>query len=123
PAVPPDEHREEYSFDRLGVRVPAVLVSPWVGRGVDHTVFDHTSILKYAIEKWSLAPLGERAARANGIGVVLRPGEPRRDTPERLIVGEPDAATKAEEAKEATALNELQAAMVALATFLELQAP
>jgi phospholipase C len=123
-AVPPDEHREEYSFDRLGVRVPAVLVSPWVGRGVDHTVFDHTSILKYAIEKWSLAPLGERAAQANGIGVVLKTdGEPRRDTPERLIVPEPDAATKAEEAKETTALNELQAAMVALATFLELQAP
>lgn len=28
-AVPPDEHHEGFAFDRLGVRVPAVLVSPW----------------------------------------------------------------------------------------------
>jgi hypothetical protein len=123
-AVPPDEHRDEYSFDRLGVRVPAVLVSPWVGRGVEHTVFDHTSILKYAIEKWSLAPLGERAAAANSIAVALRPGgEPRRDTPEILRVPEPDAATLAEAAKEATQLNDLQAAMAALATYLDLRVP
>jgi phospholipase C len=123
-AVPPDEHRQEYSFDRLGVRVPAVLVSPWVDRRVEHAVFDHTSILKYAIEKWSLGPLGERAASANSLAVALRPGgEPRRDTPERLVVPEPAPATLAEEAKEATELNELQMAMAALAMYLELQTP
>ena len=123
-AVPPDEHRQEYSFDRLGVRVPAVLVSPWVDKRVEHTVFDHTSVLKYAIEKWSLGPLGERAASATSLAVALRPGgEPRRDTPERLVVPEPAPATLAEEAKEATELNELQMAMVALAMFLEVQTP
>jgi phospholipase C len=123
-AVPPDEHRQEYSFDRLGVRVPAVLVSPWVDRRVEHTVFDHTSILKYAIDKWSLGSLGERAASANPIGVALRGGgEPRRDTPERLHVPEPDAATMAEEAREPTELNELQMAMSALSMYLEVQTP
>src|SRR5262245_9671855 len=36
----------KFKFDRLGVRVPAVLVSPWVGKGrVDHRVYDHTSLL------------------------------------------------------------------------------
>src|SRR5262245_22361106 len=35
-----------FGFDRLGVRVPALLVSPWVPRGqVDPTVYDHTSLL------------------------------------------------------------------------------
>ena len=35
----------QFGFDRLGVRVPAILVSPWVGQGVaDHTVYDHTSL-------------------------------------------------------------------------------
>ena len=35
----------QFRFDRLGVRVPAILVSPWVGEGVaDHTVYDHASL-------------------------------------------------------------------------------
>src|SRR5262249_19034227 len=35
----------QFGFDRLGLRVPAILVSPWVGEGVaDHTVYDHTSL-------------------------------------------------------------------------------
>ena len=35
----------EFAFDRLGVRVPAVIVSPWIPKGtVDHTVYDHASI-------------------------------------------------------------------------------
>jgi hypothetical protein len=34
-----------FNFDRLGVRVPAVLVSPWIPRGtVVNRVFDHASI-------------------------------------------------------------------------------
>jgi len=47
-AVSPDASRAQpsgFAFDRLGVRVPAVLVSPWVAAGrVDHTVYDHTSV-------------------------------------------------------------------------------
>ena len=47
-AVPPDARRAEpsgFPFDRLGVRVPALLVSPWVGEGrVDHATYDHTSL-------------------------------------------------------------------------------
>jgi phospholipase C len=35
------------AFERLGPRVPALLVSPWLARGsVDHVVRDHTSIIK-----------------------------------------------------------------------------
>jgi phospholipase C len=65
PAVPPDHHTEEYTFDRLGVRVPAILVSPFVKPGVIHTTFDHTSLLKYLVDKWQLGPLGERVAQAS----------------------------------------------------------
>ncbi len=77
-AVSPDDHHEEYAFDRLGIRVPALLVSPWLDRGLDATVFDHTSLLKYLTEKWGLGPLGNRTAQANNIGKVIR-----RDTPAR----------------------------------------
>jgi phospholipase C len=83
-AKPPDDHREEYAFDQLGVRVPALLVSPWVGRGTWHTRFDHTSLLKYLAEKWSFAPLGARAADANNIGEAIRESVPRTDTVEKI---------------------------------------
>ena len=65
PTVPPDHHQEEYTFDKLGARVPAILVSPWMANDVCSDVFDHTSLLKYLIEKWCLGPLGARAAQAN----------------------------------------------------------
>jgi phospholipase C len=121
-AVPPDEHRDDYTFDRLGVRVPALLVSPWVGPGVEHTTFDHTSLLKYLIEKWELGPLGERAARANSIAVALRTGDeggaPRDDAPEKIDVPEP-----APDVPDPSGLNELQMAMIALALFLETRTP
>lgn len=34
-----------FAFDRLGVRVPAIIISPYIAKGtVDHTVYDHSSI-------------------------------------------------------------------------------
>ena len=79
-AVAPDDHQQEYAFDRLGVRVPAVLVSPWVSRGVEHTQFDHTSLLKYLTAKWNLGPLGNRTAAASSIAAAIREPAPRTDT-------------------------------------------
>lgn len=77
PAAPtPDGCTLEYAFDRLGVRVPAVLVSPWVRAGVfpdDKGIhFDHTSLGKYLCNKWGLSPLGSRMQQANSIEGVLR---------------------------------------------------
>lgn len=79
-AVAPDDHQGEYTFDQLGVRVPALLVSPWASRTVEHTQFDHTSVLKYLIDKWNLGPLGRRAAAATSIAIALRESQPRTDT-------------------------------------------
>ena len=79
-AVPPDAHQEEYSFDRLGPRVPALLISPWVSRRVEHTVFDHTSVLRYLVDKWGLGALGQRTANAASLAVAIREQAPRTDT-------------------------------------------
>ncbi len=79
-AVAPDDHQVEYTFDHLGVRVPALLISPWVSRAVDHTQFDHTSVLKYLIDKWNLAPMGRRAAAATSIAEAIRETQARTDT-------------------------------------------
>ena len=89
--VAPDDHVAEWSFDRLGVRVPTILVSPWIEKGVIKTVFDHTSLLRYLCEKWNLDPLGERMQaeagdkQANSFADELtKRTTPRNDTPDRV---------------------------------------
>jgi phospholipase C len=72
-AVPPDDHNEEYAFNQLGARVPALLVSPWVECRIEKTQFDHTSFLKYLTDKWQLKPLpSRRLTQATSIAVALR---------------------------------------------------
>jgi phospholipase C len=83
-AVPPDFHSEEYDFKRLGVRVPSIVISPYALKKVDSTVFDHTSLLKYLIEKWGLGPLGNRTANAQSIAICLS-NTPRLDTPAGIL--------------------------------------
>lgn len=83
--VAPDHHTEEFAFDQLGVRVPALLVSPWVGNGVFSQTMDHTSLLKFLIDLWGLGPLGARAARANSFASAFL-DIPRADSPEQLFV-------------------------------------
>jgi phospholipase C len=70
-AVPPDNLVTSWSFNHLGVRVPALLISPRCQQRVEHTQFDHTSLLKYLQEKWALGYLGERTAAANSIGPAI----------------------------------------------------
>jgi phospholipase C len=51
-----------------GVRVPAVIVSPYARRGyVDHTRYDTTAILKFIERRFRLRPLGTRDAAANDL--------------------------------------------------------
>ncbi|PYH87800.1 phosphatidylglycerol specific phospholipase [Aspergillus ellipticus CBS 707.79] len=79
----------EFKFDRLGVRVPTVLMSPWVGKGVvqnrpaDHdNDFSHTSILKYLSELWDLPVLTPRVAWSPSFGGLIT--DTYRETPETL---------------------------------------
>lgn len=61
-----------FCFDRLGVRVPAILVSPWVEAGsVISTEFDHSSLIKTVGARWGLEPLTERDRAANDLGEAL----------------------------------------------------
>jgi phospholipase C len=83
PTVPPDDHTQRYGFDQLGLRVPAVLVSPLLDPGFTRTVFDHTSLLRMASEHWpGVRPLGRRAAQANSpLGAVRWRESVRQDLP------------------------------------------
>jgi phospholipase C len=80
--IPPDQYTDEFNFKQLGLRVPAILVSPWLDPQVIHTVFDHTSLLKYLTDKWGLGPLGDRTAQATSFaGALSQRSQPRTDTP------------------------------------------
>jgi phospholipase C len=51
-----------------GIRVPAIIVSPYAKRSfVDHTTYETISILKLIETRWNLAPLGTRDAAANNL--------------------------------------------------------
>jgi phospholipase C len=55
-----------HTYDRYGLRVPAVIVSPYARRDcVTSQVYDHTSILKLIERKWNLPPLTHRDAAAS----------------------------------------------------------
>ena len=121
-AVPPDEHTlPNFGFDRLGVRVPALLVSPWVERTILKADFDHTSLLKYLTDKWGLGPLTQRVAKAESLGPAIRTtGQPRTDTPASVpipaLAAAPEALVKAESAEP---LNAHQKALIAFGEYLE----
>jgi len=65
---PVDEHYQplEGKFDILGLRVPFVVISPYVKRGfVSHTVYDHTSVMRFIQAKHRIPALTARDANAN----------------------------------------------------------
>jgi phospholipase C len=77
---------EPMRYDRYGVRVPAVLVSPYARPDcVLSDVFDHTSVLKLVEEKWNLPTLTRRdAAALSPIGALDLSAPPAFRTPPSL---------------------------------------
>ncbi|MEY2633590.1 MAG: hypothetical protein RIR00_2244 [Pseudomonadota bacterium] len=87
--IAPDDYIADVDFDfsRLGPRVPAVLISPWIKRQIDKTTYDHTSLLAFICELFGLdkARLGKRTAHAAHFGQApIWLDTPRQDTPQQL---------------------------------------
>jgi phospholipase C len=73
-----------FTFDRLGPRVPAIIVSPYTPPQTRlHDVFDHTSILSTLVNCFGLetGKLGKRQAIASDVGDALQLTSPRHDCP------------------------------------------
>jgi phospholipase C len=61
----PDPNKD---FGRMGIRIPAVAISPWVRRGhVSHSIFGFESILKMIEYRFGIGPLTRRDAYAQNI--------------------------------------------------------
>ena len=97
PAKPPgdtrpgSEHNQYgFTFAQYGVRVPAIVASPWIPRNlVDHRVYDHASIPATVEKLFGLAPLTARDAAANTLLDLASENSPRM-SPDYL----PDAPLK-----------------------------
>jgi len=90
-AVPPGDTMTEsyiqhhFQYDQLGVRVPALVISPLIRRGViDHTIYDHTSMLASVERLFRIRPLTNRDHAANDFLHLLSLESPRTDAPTRL---------------------------------------
>ena len=76
-----------FAFDRLGVRVPAVIVSPLIpANTVDHRCYDHSSIPATIEAAFGLQALTARDAAANNVMSLLSLPAPRADAPTDLPV-------------------------------------
>jgi phospholipase C len=105
PAAPDDNQR---MFGRYGVRVPALVVAPWIEPGsVATTVFDHTSIMKTILLRFAPDALGQpkhhrgllarafaaghpsylgkRVTQAHDLGELLTRSTPR-PAPDRVLL-------------------------------------
>jgi len=82
-----------FSFDRLGLRVPFVVISPWVDAGVEHEPaqnhYDHTSLLGTVRKVLNLSPnpLTKREAWSATFEQLLTlRTTPRTDCPTKLPI-------------------------------------
>ncbi|MHB8543373.1 MAG: alkaline phosphatase family protein [Leptospirales bacterium] len=82
-----DENNNHHNFDftQLGVRVPAIVISPLIPAGtIDHTTYDHTSLLATVEQMFGLKPLTDRDAHARTFNHLFKLATPRTDAPTSL---------------------------------------
>eukprot|EP00249_Psilotum_nudum_P036345 c6857_g1_i1 orf=255-1811(-) len=125
----------DFKFDQLGVRVPTVLISPWIEKGtVVHrpigptpsSEFEHSSI-PATLKKLFNLPSGfltKRDAWAGTFESVLSRSTPRTDCPVTLPDApepasvRPDTKTRDSTSRESDGLSDLQGELVLLASHL-----
>ena len=123
---PDDSFPDGFKFDRYGVRVPAVVVSPWIPAGSivrppagSRFPFDHASVLSTLRKLFDLGePLTRRDAAAPDLLAALSLAEPSNSGPPNLAL--PAIAPTDDEIASAhqSAPNDLQWSVAHLASML-----
>ncbi len=123
---PDDDWPDGFKFDRYGVRVPAVLISPWIPAGCivrppagSRYPFDHASVLSTLRKLFDLGePLTRRDAAAPDLLPALSLTSPSNSGPASLAF--PTVAPTADEIASAqrAAPNDLQQSILHLAAAL-----
>ncbi len=121
-ATPPDDYscKEGFKFDRLGIRVPMVMVSAYIQKNtIINDVHDHTSFIKTMSKKWGLEGLHNRDKNAKSFESVFS-NKKRSDFPK---LG--DSIVDLDEVPDHSdhELNGLQASILGAAEYLAQQHP
>ncbi|MFZ6765744.1 alkaline phosphatase family protein [Undibacterium sp. Di26W] len=85
-----------FDFSLLGVRVPALLISPWLAAGIDSNQYQNTSVLRFLIDRMNavdapttpIPPLTERDATAPSLdSAFVQYGQitMRQDCPDWIV--------------------------------------
>jgi phospholipase C len=140
-ATPPDlaiNNSYNFSFNTYGVRVPAVIVSPWIPAGSrirspgygdgkaarTGPPFDHTSIISTVREIFELpAPLTARDSTAPTLLVALSLAAPNNDGPPNLSTVLDAPSIDLVSARGSSVPNSMQAALAAAAVSLPSSPP
>ncbi len=115
-AVPPKkgmQGEKGFKFDRLGLRVPMVMVSSHIAKNtIANDVFDHTSFIKTMCKKWHLEGLTDRDKNAHSFEGVFS-DQKRTAWPD---IKEPVIPTGKDADYHNDPLNDLQKSMLSLTT-------
>jgi phospholipase C len=103
-AIPPGDtdplskyNQYGFTFAQYGVRVPAIIVSPYIQKNViDHRLYDHSSIPATIEEAFDLPALTARDKDANSVVPLVNLADPRTDPPTAL----PATAAPVKQARE-----------------------
>jgi phospholipase C len=80
-----DNNKYGFDFEQLGVRVPAVVVSPYTKRGaIDHRVYEHSSVPATLEKLFGLPSLTQRDKGATSLDGLATLDAPRTDAPTQL---------------------------------------
>jgi phospholipase C len=104
-------NHHNFDFTQLGVRVPAIVISPFIPAGtIDHSTHEHCSLLAAVENVFNLDPLTDRDRRDREVNYnlaqLLSLGTPRTDAPTSLpnpaesgfhCEGDDDSKTKADD--------------------------
>ena len=122
---------DEFRFDLLGPRVPAVVVSPYIDQGtVDEEIHDHTSIISTVRELLipHTDPLNNREANIAHVADLLTRTEPRDEVPELKPLERADslafermARRMDDSVKDEMEMDEFQESLIWLSEYVESQ--
>jgi len=78
-------NRYGFTFEQYGVRVPAVVISPWIPANlIDHRLYDHASVPATLEAIFNFPPMTQRDAKANHLFSLASLKSPRTDAPADL---------------------------------------
>jgi phospholipase C len=74
-----------FTFDQLGPRVPAIVISPLIPRNlIDHRTYEHSTVAATLTRLFGLKDLTTRSARTSDLKSLATLEAPRTDAPMRL---------------------------------------